>query len=132
MFLTLPFLLHDAAEALVRRWLGVGGRVRHLPESTCPSTISEQRLRVDRVDDPQGTSRIVRIVGEMSSSTLPLVLDAWNDVVSPHLVHIDVTEAVIADLATMKAFAQAVDHLECRQVSIRIVGLDPSHPALIG
>lgn len=87
---------------------------------------------MDEIDDPEGTSRIVRIAGAMSPSTLPRVFEAWSDVISPFLLHIDVTDAVIADLTTMMAFEQAIDHLECRQISIRIVGLDPSHPALIG
>lgn len=50
---------------------------------------------------------------------------------APELLHIDLTDAIIADLTTMLAFERAVDHLERQGVDIRIVGLDPAHPALM-
>lgn len=131
MFLTFPFLLHDAADQLIRRWRRVGRRVRSRGETSHRPTGHTGGLRVDRIDDPDGTARIVRIVGAMSPATLPRVLGAWSDAMTPHLVHIDVADAVIIDLSTMLAFERAIDDLERRQIDIRISGLDPSHPALI-
>ena len=132
MFLTFLPLLSDAANRFGRHWRRAarsGDRASHTNGQRVGRVGG---LRVERIDDPEGTSRIVRIVGTLSPSALPWVFDAWSDATAPHLVHIDVTDAVIADPSTMWAFERAIDHLERRQIDIRISGLDPSHPALTG
>lgn len=87
-------------------------------------------LVVDRVDDPSGSARLVRVIGAMDAQSVSRVFEAWSDITTPHLVHLDLHDAAILGDDAMLALERAVDHLERQQIGIRIVGIDPYHPAL--
>jgi len=59
------------------------------------------RATVDVVDDPTRPIRLVRVAGVIDSISIDSVLDTWRHLTAPHLVHVDVQDAVIRDAATM-------------------------------
>ena len=82
------------------------------------------------VDDPSRPVRLVRAVGLLDDRSIERLLGSWVDVTAPHHVHVDVQDACIADVSTMARLESALDHLERRRIEVRIVGLDPQHPAI--
>lgn len=88
------------------------------------------RANVTYVDDPARPVRLVRAVGVLDHRSIALLLGSWDDVTAPHHVHVDVQDACIADAATMARLETALDGLERRRIDVRIVGIDPQHPAI--
>ena len=74
--------------------------------------------------------RIVRLVGAVWPTDLQKIFETCSGATLPRFLHIDLVDAVIPDLSTMRAFERAVDRLERHEIDVRIVGLDPLHPAL--
>jgi len=87
-------------------------------------------LIVERVDDPLGTMCLVRVIGVVDERCVRRVIKPWRDVAPPQAVHLDLHDAFIVDDGAMTALEQAIDRLEGRRVGIRVVGVDPHHPAL--
>lgn len=87
---------------------------------------------VDRVDDPTGHVRLVRVIGAVDTSCLSLVFDTWSDVTTSWTLHLDLHDAVIVGDVAMQTLERALDHLERRGIGVRIVGIDPQHPAIAG
>ena len=88
-------------------------------------------VTVGVVDDPVHPVRLVRAAGVLDPVTIERVVSAWEHVTAPYLVHLDVQDARIVDATTMSRLERAVDHLERRRIDVRIVGIDPDHPALV-
>ena len=82
------------------------------------------------VDDPIRPVRLVRAAGVIDPISINRVLSAWEHLTSPYLVHLDVQDACIADSITMTRLETALDQLEHRRIDVRIVGIDPHHPAI--
>lgn len=85
---------------------------------------------VQYVDDPALPIRLVRVVGAIDPMSIHQVCRAWEHVRAPHFVHLDVQDACIADRYTMSRLEAALDRLEHDQIDVRIVGIDPHHPAI--
>ena len=51
--------------------------------------------------------------------------EPWATELSHH-----VQDACIVDATTMSRLESALDHLERQRIDVRIVGIDPHHPAL--
>ena len=118
MLLTSSHHLARLFGATARRAL-VGVRRRRLPA-----------LTVDFVDDPVRPIRLVRAAGVIDPVSINRVLSAWEHVTAPYLVHLDVEDARIVDATTMSRLESALDHLEQERIDVRIVGIDPHHPAI--
>ena len=72
----------------------------------------------------------MRVSGLLTADVMPCLVRSWDGMRASEFLHIDLTDAPIVDLTTMLALERAVDHLERQGVDIRIVGIDPAHPAL--
>jgi hypothetical protein len=82
------------------------------------------------VDDPFVPVRLVRARGHVGPTSIDRLFEAFADLRAPHHLHLDVGDARIADPATMERLGAALDRLERLRIDVRIVGLDPQHPAL--
>lgn len=87
-------------------------------------------LTVGVVDDPARPIRLVRAAGVIDPVSVDRIVRAWEHVTAPYLVHLDVQDACIIDATTMSRLESALDHLERQRIDVRIVGIDPHHPAL--
>ncbi len=87
-------------------------------------------LTVGVVDDPRLPIRLVRAAGVIDPMSINRVLSTWEHLTAPHLVHLDLHDASIVDVTTMTRLEAALDHLERRRIAVRIVGVDPHHPAI--
>ncbi len=108
------------AERLVAR------KARALDEATR----QHARLTVNVVDDPRGTMRLLGVRGPLVPDTISALAAALDDVPDGMSLHLDVSDATITSPAAIEQVEHLVDQLEQRRVRIRIVGLDPRHPAL--
>ena len=93
---------------------------------------SERGVTVGVVDDPTQPIRLVRVTGSIDAGSVQRVLGVWEHLTAPHLVHVDLQDAAIADATTMDRLEAALDHLERRRIGVRVVGIDPHHPAIAG
>lgn len=88
------------------------------------------RLIVNVVDDPRGTMQLIGVRGPLTPETVGTLAEALFAVRDGMSLHLDVSDASISGPAVVEQVEQLVDQLELRRVRIRIVGLDPRHPAL--
>ena len=93
---------------------------------------SRSDVRVEHVDDPEVPFRLVRAAGVLGPSSIDRLLEAWANLLAPSSLHLDLGDARIVDADTMQRLEEALDHLERRGISIRLIGLDPHHPVLHG
>ena len=73
---------------------------------------------------------VFRIVGR---ATLPIVdeIDRLTTALGErHTVHVDLFDAEIPSAAVMRNLERLADRLERSLVRVRMVGVDPNHPAL--
>lgn len=89
-----------------------------------------QRATITFVNDPTRPFRLVHAVGVLDGRSIHELLGSLGDVPAPHQIHLDVQDACIADATTMSRLESALDRLERRRVEVRVVGLDPQHPAI--
>ena len=108
----------------------MGRCVRRLLRSLIDPFGARTRANVTYVDDPSRPVRLVRAVGVLDDDSIDQLLRSWGDVSAPHHLHLDVHAACIADATTMARLATALDGLERRRIDVRVVGIDPQHPAL--
>lgn len=87
-------------------------------------------LIVNIVDDPAGNMRLIGVRGTLTPDTVGVLADALLGVPDGVSLHLDVSDAAIGGPAVVERIEHLVDRLEQRRVRIRIVGLDPRHPAL--
>ncbi len=94
------------------------------------SPANHDRLSVTVVDDPGGRLRLIGVRGPLNIETAPALGAALDAVPDGGALHIDVTHASLTGPLAIEQVERMIDLLELRGVSIRIVGLDPRHPAL--
>lgn len=87
-------------------------------------------LAVNVVDDPNGRMHLIGVRGTLTSHTVPALAAALMRVPDGSGLHLDVTDTEIDGAAALDEIERLIDRLELRGVRIRIVGLDPRHPAL--
>jgi anti-anti-sigma regulatory factor len=120
-------LAHRARLLLSRLALGA---LHRLDEEPLPIRAKLDRLVVTVVDDPSGMMRLVGVRGVVTTDSVSPLLDTLDRIESATSLHLDLTEARIVGATTLDVIEHSVDQLELRGVRIRIVGLDPRHPAL--
>lgn len=82
------------------------------------------------VDDPYVPIRLVRASGHIGVASIDRLFKTFDGLKAPHHLHLDVRDANIADAATMARLEAAMDRLERLKIDVRLVGIDPQHPAL--
>lgn len=105
-------------------------RLRRAHEQTDRCDPTAQTVVVDAIDDPDEPFRLVRAAGSLTATSIDRLFDAWATLLPPHAIHLDLSDAHIADAGTMQRLESALDHLERQQISVRLVGIDPHHPVL--
>jgi hypothetical protein len=88
------------------------------------------RVAIEHVDDPDTPMRLIRAVGPLGPGSIDRLLGSWAHLTAPHAVHVDLADAWITDVRTMRRLEAEFDHLERRHIEVRVVGIDPQHPAL--
>ncbi len=85
---------------------------------------------VSRVDDPDGQVRILAVRGLVGDVGVGELIRHVADIAPGQQVHFELTDAIISGRATMRRLGVLADRLEARGVVVRVVGVDPDHPAL--
>lgn len=117
---------HWALNGLRRAERAVATRARHLDERS-PTPFG---LVVTAIQDPTGDLQLLGLRGQLTLDTVAVLAEALATVPDGSGVHIDVTDVAIGGAAVIDRCELLIDELEARRVRIRIVGLDPRHPAL--
>jgi hypothetical protein len=125
-----PTWRHGASLQAVRLALRA---VRRVEASLARRSLAHVRydcLSVSVVDDPGGRLRLIGVRGPLNGETVPTLATALDAVPDGGWLHLDVTNASLNSPLALEQVERMIDLLELRGVSIRIVGLDPRHPAL--
>lgn len=86
--------------------------------------------RLEYVVDPDGAVWVFRIVGRATQRIVD-ELDALTiELGGGHTVHVDLVDAEIPSVVVMRDLERLADRLEAALVKVRMVGVDPNHPAL--
>ena len=107
------------------------GRPRRGSRSTAaPERRHAPPLAVLRVDDPDGRRRIRALRGLVPDCACDELAAHVHDLAAGDQVHLELTDAIIVGTTTMARLGVIADRLEARGVDVRIVGVDPDHPAI--
>ena len=106
-----------------------------MPSNTSDASTRDRRasggvLDVSIVDDPDGTIRLVGIRDTITPANAHRLLDATRDLGIDVALHLDFSEASIPTSEALWQLEASVDELERRGYRLRVVGVDPLHPAL--
>lgn len=93
-------------------------------------TTAAVTLRVHVVDDPDGALRIVGTNGRVDDRTVGDLVRVLGECGPWYGLHLDLADSNIASASALHRLEAAVDQLEFSGIAVRIVGLDPRHPAL--
>jgi anti-anti-sigma regulatory factor len=93
-------------------------------EATRPS------VAISRIDDPGGGVRLIAVRGLVAVTTIDALLEVLDGNHDGDAIHLDLTNAILADSESLQLLGAMIDELERRRVGVRIVGIDPLHPAL--
>jgi hypothetical protein len=85
---------------------------------------------VDHVVDPDGAVWIVRVSGPATHRTVDEIDRITGTAPPRSTVHLDLFDASIPSGPVMQELARLADRLEYALVRVRMVGLDPHHPAI--
>lgn len=86
--------------------------------------------RMDYVVDPDGAVWVFRVAGRATLRTIGQIDRLTAPLGRLNTVHVDLFDAVIPSGAVMRELERLVDRLERAMVRVRVVGVDPNHPAL--
>lgn len=86
--------------------------------------------RLEYVVDPDGAVWVFRLVGRASPRTVDEIGRLTAELGERHTVHVDLGDAAIPSVSVMRELERLTDRLEAAMVKVRVVGLDPNHPAL--
>lgn len=85
---------------------------------------------LDHVVDPDGTVWVFRVSGPADLATVDELDRLTMSLDARHTVHLDLFDATIPSIRVVHALEQLADRLERSLVRVRVVGVDPNHPAL--
>lgn len=80
--------------------------------------------------DPDGSVWLFRVVGRATLAVIDEIDRLTVTLGAPHSVHVDLFDAEIPAGPVMRGFERVADRLERAKVRVRMVGVDPNHPAL--
>lgn len=82
------------------------------------------------IDDPEGRVRLIGVRGTVDYTMVADLAAAVEARLDIEHVHIDFSAADIAPERTIECLETMFDQAERRGLRLRVVGLDPEHPAL--
>ncbi len=100
------------------------------PVATRHTAPNVNALNVNAINDPNGNLRIIGARGAITAASFGTLLAAVDDLSDGFAVHLDLADAMFNDERTLRQLESMADDLELRGVDVRIVGIDPNHPAL--
>lgn len=86
--------------------------------------------RLDYVVDPDGAVWVFRVAGRATLRIVDEIDRLTGELGDRHTVHLDLFDADILSVTVMRELERLADRLECSLVRVRMVGVDPNHPAL--
>lgn len=86
--------------------------------------------RVDYVLDPDGAVLLVRVAGRTTGRTVDEIGRRTASLDARHVVHVDLYDATIPTAGVIRELERLAERLEVAMVRVRMVGVDPDHPAL--
>lgn len=89
------------------------------------------RPTISIVHDPDGDIRLVGVRGPLTVASVTTLVDVLDDLGDGLGLHLDLSSASIHGVEALRCVERAVDELERRGVTLRVVGVDPAHPALV-
>jgi hypothetical protein len=93
-------------------------------------TTAEPSIGLTCVLDPEDTGTLIGVRGVLTAGAVA-ELHAETEGLRPgSLAHLDLTDTTIPVGPLMGMLEALADSLEARHVRVRIVGIDPDHPAL--
>lgn len=116
-----------SAAAIIRTTVSVARRLE-APRPTAPMPAPAS---VTYVDDPDGRVRLVALRGTLDCRLVDELWAAVADDWPVEVVHIDFSDAEIAPEAALECLEASFDRAERCGIRLRVVGLDPEHPALL-
>jgi hypothetical protein len=75
------------------------------------------------IDDPERLFRLLSVRGALTADSITSLADAFAEVPNCAMLHLDLTDAALADASVIARLGALIDALEDRTVRIRIVGL---------
>ena len=94
------------------------------------STPEAAPATITTIDDPDGAMRLIGVCGELDAlavARLEAVIDDTDDM---SILHLDLTAARLVAPPSMHHVEAVLEGIERRGIRLRVVGLDPEHPAL--
>ena len=99
-------------------------------QSRDPRAVVVPGLRIAVSSDPTSRIQLMGVCGVLDDDTIPSLEDAFAAVASHSVLHVDVTDLGVHSGPIVRRFESLIEQLERRHVRLRLVGLDPQHPAL--
>lgn len=100
------------------------------PEALPSLTVMSADARLDHVVDPDDAVWVFRVVGRATLRTIDEIDRLTVTLGTAHTVHVDLYDAEIPSGAVMGELERLAERLERAMVRVRMVGVDPNHPAL--
>lgn len=85
---------------------------------------------IDCVRDPDGAVLLFRVAGTATRHTVDAIDRQTASLDARHTVHVDLHDATIPTVGVIRELERLADRLERSMVRVRMVGVDPDHPAL--
>jgi hypothetical protein len=125
--------------AILPRTLRLSRRVTSW--SSSPTRVETARhpaggsITISTVDDPDGTMHLIGVRGTVTERNAHRLFGAahrFGSGLGRGLgLHIDLTQATIPTADSLRHLEMTIDELERRGFRLRVVGVDPAHPALV-
>jgi anti-anti-sigma regulatory factor len=93
--------------------------------------VAGDELLLTVVDDPEGHIQLVGARGVIDTATVSNVIEVLDELDDGRGLHLDLSAATLRGSNTIHRLERMIDELERRGVGLRIVGVDPKHPALV-
>lgn len=101
------------------------------PRSSAPAKRQHlAELAIAIVDDPEGLMRLVGARGTLNSVTIVDLLDVLDGFNDDKGLHLDLSATTIRGTDPIEQLESMIDELELRGIKLRVIGVDPAHPAL--
>lgn len=86
--------------------------------------------RFEYLVDPDGAVWVFRIAGRATLRIVDEIDRLTEQLGERHTVHLDLFDADIRSITVMRELERLAERLERSLVRVRMVGVDPNHPAL--
>lgn len=121
----------EPAPTRFRRWRRRWSRrpsTRSAPAAFLSLSVASDPV-LEHVIDPDGTVWLFRISGQADLTVVDELDRLTASLDARHTVHLDLFDATIPSTGVVHRLERLADRLEQAMVRVRMVGVDPNHPA---